>query len=155
MLDFFILDATLVNSSDNTIWRRLLTDLGSLIGIFDFGYATVWKFSNFPGTLILREIDFGWFQKIKMFRLNIEQQSLRVWILIFGKTSHLKCQKFLEILTSELLKWSKWQFLTFWRQTKLISRKIWVVGKLLNFHTVGCKSKNFPLRQILREIDFT
>ena len=53
--------------------NRNTTHLGSLIGIFYFGYYTVWKFSNFPGTLTLREIDFGWFQKIKKFRLNIEQ----------------------------------------------------------------------------------
>ena len=29
------------------------TDLGSLIGIFDYGFPKVWKFSNFPATLIL------------------------------------------------------------------------------------------------------
>ena len=27
---------------------RLCTDLGSLIGNFDYGYSTVWKSSNFP-----------------------------------------------------------------------------------------------------------
>ena len=35
------------------------TDLGSLSGNFDFGYFTVWKFSNFSATMILCEIDFG------------------------------------------------------------------------------------------------
>ena len=28
------------------------TDLGILIGIFDYDYDTVWKFRNFPGSLI-------------------------------------------------------------------------------------------------------
>ena len=32
---------------------------------------TVWKFSNFPATLILREINFGWFQKAKSAILTI------------------------------------------------------------------------------------
>ena len=35
------------------------TDLGSLIGNFDCGCSIVWKFSNFPATLILDEINFG------------------------------------------------------------------------------------------------
>ena len=39
--------------------HRQGTDLGNLIGTFDFGYFTVWKFSNFPGTLILCEINFS------------------------------------------------------------------------------------------------
>ena len=38
------------------------TDLGSLIDIFD------WKSSNFPTTLILREINIGSFQKVKKCR---------------------------------------------------------------------------------------
>ena len=32
---------------------------GGLIGIFEYGYSTVWKFGHFPGTLILREITLG------------------------------------------------------------------------------------------------
>ena len=32
---------------------------------FFFHLDTVWKFSNFPATLILREINFGWFQMVK------------------------------------------------------------------------------------------
>ena len=35
------------------------TDLGSLVGNFNCGYYTVWKFSNFPTKLILRKIHFG------------------------------------------------------------------------------------------------
>ena len=34
-------------------------DLSSLIGIFNCGYSTVWKFGNFPAILILREISFS------------------------------------------------------------------------------------------------
>ena len=39
----------------------MCTDLGSRIGNFDCGYSTVWKFSHFSTTLILREINFGWY----------------------------------------------------------------------------------------------
>ena len=39
--------------------QKLCTDLDSLMGNFDCGYFTNWKFSNFPATLILREINFG------------------------------------------------------------------------------------------------
>ena len=35
------------------------TDLAILIGIFDYGYSTVWKIRKFPGSLILRENNFG------------------------------------------------------------------------------------------------
>ena len=38
---------------------RISTDLSRLIAILYYGYFTVWKFSNFPGTLISREINFG------------------------------------------------------------------------------------------------
>ena len=41
------------------------TDLGSLIGNFDCEYSTEWKFSKSPATLILHEINFSWFQKVK------------------------------------------------------------------------------------------
>ena len=40
-------------------FEMVCTDLGSLIGIFDCGYSTVCKFSNFPVILILREISFS------------------------------------------------------------------------------------------------
>ena len=50
----------------------LCTDLGSLIGNFDYVYSTVWKFSYFPVTpLILREINFGSIQKVKTAVLTI------------------------------------------------------------------------------------
>ena len=46
------------------------TYLDSLIGNFDSGYSTEWKFSNFLAALILREINFGSFQKVKNCSLN-------------------------------------------------------------------------------------
>ena len=36
---------------------QFTTDLGSLIWNFDCGYSTVWEFSDFSGTLILREFN--------------------------------------------------------------------------------------------------
>ena len=38
--------------------------------MFDCEYSTVWKFSNFPATLILLEITYGSFQKVKNCRFN-------------------------------------------------------------------------------------
>ena len=43
---------------------------GSLIGNFVCGYTTVWKFNNFPDTLIFREINFGSFQMDKKCHVN-------------------------------------------------------------------------------------
>ena len=40
------------------------TDLSSLIRNFYCGNSTVWKLSNFPATLILREINFGWVDRV-------------------------------------------------------------------------------------------
>ena len=39
----------------------------------------------------------------------------------------------------------KRQFLTFWNQSKLISHKIRVAGKLLNFQTVEYPQSKFPI----------
>ena len=63
---------------------------------------------NFAATLILREIDFGYFEAHKTAILSILAASKMVKIAVF-----------------DLLK-----------QPKLISRKIRVAGKLLNFHIV-------------------
>ena len=49
----------------NKMFSLLCTDLGSLIGIFDYGYFTVWKFSNFSDTLISHEINFADFRRSK------------------------------------------------------------------------------------------
>ena len=58
------------------------TDLDSLIGNFECGYFTVWKFPNFSATVISREINFG--QKLSL------SQFWRLRILNFGKITHLK-----------------------------------------------------------------
>ena len=88
---------------------KSITELGrSLIGIFDCGYFTVLKVINFPVTLILREINSGWFQKVKNCRFN----HFGGFELLFLDIFHTqKCQKFPKIQNSYLLKWSKWLFL--------------------------------------------
>ena len=110
------------------------TDLSSLIGIFNCGYSIVWKFSNFPVILILREISFSWFQKVKLCCLTI-----------FRKISGLKMSKFLKnwkFRAAQLVKMvvfgaSKW--------LKMISRKIWVSDTSSNFHIVYCQCP-FPIK---------
>ena len=59
---------------------RVCTDLGSLIGNFDRGYSSDWKFSNFPATLILCEINLGWFQKGKNCNFN-NFWGFELWLL--------------------------------------------------------------------------
>ena len=66
------------------------------------------KFSNFSGTLILREVNFGLFRKAKNCNCN-NFEGFEFWFLERFHT--WKCQKFLKIQNSELLKWSKWKSL--------------------------------------------
>ena len=84
---------------------------------------------------------------------------LKARILVFEKMSHLKMSK---IQNSELLKWSKWQFLTSWNQPKLISHKTEWQEKSWNCQTVysqlGCPGlytmwnlQKFTLTQKVRE----
>ena len=81
------------------------TDLGSLIGYFDWDIPNVWKFSNFPAILVLCEYNSGWFlSKIAFITI------LKALIETFRKISNVKLPK---IQNSELLKWSKWQLLGF------------------------------------------
>ena len=90
------------------------TDLGNLIGNFDCGYSTIWKFSKFSAILILREINFGWLQKVKNCRFN-NFEGFEFWFL--EKVHTRKCQKFQNVQNSELLQYdqnwfhvkSKWQ----------------------------------------------
>ena len=63
-------------------------------------------------------------------------QFQRLWNLILVKFLNFPELKFANNQNTTPLKRSKWQFLTFWNQQKLISRKIRVTGKLLNFHIV-------------------
>ena len=58
--------------------------------MFDCEYSTVWESSNFLATLILLEITFGLFQKVKNCRCN----NFRGFEFgFFGKNSHLKMSK--------------------------------------------------------------
>ena len=52
------------------------------------------------------------------------------------------------------LKTSKWQFLEFLESFKLISRKIWVAGRLRNFHTVWINEK-YTFAKKIRQINST
>ena len=89
------------------IFPQIGTDQGSLIRIFDYGYCTVWKFSNFSATLIFREINFGRVQKIKGATLTI----LKALNFDFWKHFTLEMSKVPKNANSELLKRSKWQVL--------------------------------------------
>ena len=80
-------------------------------------------------TMILREINFGWFQKVKICHFN-NFQGFEFWFL--EKFHTWKCQMFPKIQNSELLKRSKWLFLGL-HNVQMISRKIWVAEKSWNF----------------------
>ena len=69
---------------------KISTFMSSLVGNFDHGYSTVWKFGNFYGNKILREINFGWFQMVKNCRFNNFEG---FEFFTFGKISHLKVSK--------------------------------------------------------------
>ena len=70
-----------------TMLRLVSTDLDYLIGIFDWGYSTMWKFSNFSWYS-----DFTWnlFWLISEDQQVLFEQVWWLWILIFGKIPHLK-----------------------------------------------------------------
>ena len=73
--------------------KSLYTDLGSLNGTFDCGCTTVWKFSNFPATLILREINFSWYQRVKDWHFNL-LGGFEFWFLKNFTLEKIKsCQK--------------------------------------------------------------
>ena len=112
------------------------TDLGIKLWTFDCGYPTVLKFSNFSATLNLREINFGWFQKVKDCYFN-HFEGFEFWFLQKFHTWNVKSSQ--KNQNSKPPKWVKWQFFTFSNQPKLISRKFRVAEKWLNFHTVVCR----------------
>ena len=105
---------------------------------FDCGYWTGWILSNFPATLILGEINFGWFQKVKNCPFN-NFEGFELWF--YEKRYAWKCRKFPNIQNSELLKWSKWQFWGF-KMTKidfmkyLGDRKSWIIH--IMYSQLGC-----------------
>ena len=93
---------------------------------------TVWKFHDFSNIQILREINFdiSWCAK-KPFKHN-----WRLWILIFMHFCtfwRLKFTKWTKFTAPKMAKTASFALL---ESTKLISRKIWVIGKSWNFHTV-------------------
>ena len=98
-----IFDPILVKTK--CVWEEnfLTTDLGSLIR-----HSTVCKFGNFPATLILREINFGRFEKVKNCHFNY-LWGFEFWFL--EKFHTWKCQKFPKIQNSELFNWPIWQSL--------------------------------------------
>ena len=117
------------------------TDLGSLIGIFDSGYSTVWKFSKVPCTLILREVNFDGFQKIKNFRLTI------LVALNFDFWKKFKIQSCSNGQNGSFGA-SKW--------AKLVWRKIWVAEKYLcscKLTLLSSNRQSSTAHQILTELE--
>ena len=107
--------------------------------------CTMWKFSNFPATLILRDINFGWFQKVKNCHFN-KFEGFEYWFL--EKFHIWKCQKFPKIQTSEVLKWAKWQFLgykmtNYWFHVKSDMQKNHEISTLciLNYAAQVCMDR--------------
>ena len=73
---------------------------------------TMWKFSNFPATLNLREINCGWFQKVKNCHSD-HFSSSKFWILeifwhfqvrTFSKNQNSKSSKLCKTAVFDLLK---------------------------------------------------
>ena len=108
------------------------TDLGSHIGNFDCEKSPVWKFSNFPATMILREINFGWFHRVKN---CFFPKFWRLWILIFRNFT-LKNVKTHKDSTFRAAKMVKTAVLRASKCSKLISRR--KMKKIWNLHTLQC-----------------
>ena len=94
--------------------------------------STVWKIQHFPVTQILREIKFGKCQSSKKaISAILCALKLRFWyISAFRKCKNSEKSKF---STSKCVKMGVYEPSKF---LKLISRKIWVIEKLWNYHTV-------------------
>ena len=74
-----------------------------------FCFGTVWKFSNFPASLILRETNFGHFEATKSAILTI----FKTEFLVLGEFQPTKIAKFHHNQKSEPPKMQKWQFWSF------------------------------------------
>ena len=121
----------LSNLMKNQLWAWSCTDLGSLIGNTQCG-------------------NFGIFMPLRFFKWNqfwSKTAILIIWAAldfkIFWKFWQLQVWNFSKSQNSKPPKLLEWQFLTFWNQPKLISHKIRVAGRLLNFHSsqksqLGC-----------------
>ena len=70
--------------------------------------------------------------------------SYEFWIL--ENFSHFQEWNFFKNQNSKPSKLLKQHYSTFWNQTKLISCKIRVAAKLLNFHTVKYPQSKYPIR---------
>ena len=105
----------------------------------------LWKFSNFPAILIIREINFGWVQRVKTVISTILEA------MIFWEFHSWKCQKYPKIQNSELLKRSHWHFLGLLNDQNWFQIKIWVAGKSWNFHIVYSQF-SCPLMYLLCQI---
>ena len=100
--------------------------------------CTVWKFHYFPITQILREINFGESRRSKTAIFAIFGPLNFVNLVIFSRQ---KVQKLIKDQNSQprakCAKMAKMTDFALLDSPKLISRKIWVIGKSWNFHTVN------------------
>ena len=95
-----------LKGSNRLYWNRtqVTTKLFEAYRIaFQTYLYTVWKFYNFTITQILRELNFGWFEKVK----NCHSNHLEALNFDFWEISHFEMSK---IQNSELLIWSKCHF---------------------------------------------
>jgi len=95
-------------------------------------WYTVWKIQNFRVTKILREIDFGEYQSSKNAIFTI-LRALKLWFCVVLAFKIAKIHKKSKFRASKCVKKAVFGPLKF---LKLISRKIWVIEKIWNFHTV-------------------
>ena len=115
------------------------TDLGSLVGNIQWG-----NFLTFLAILILRKINFGWFQKIK--NCHFDHLS-RSEFCIFGNFWHFKCVIFTKIKFQSLWNSKNGSFLSSEiSQNWFHAKSEWYLGKLLNFHIVEYPKSKIPIR---------
>ena len=139
--DFEKFVKTIINTYQSQSHKKYSTDLGNLIGNFDCEYSKVWKFSNFLATLILCEINFSWFQRLKNCCFN-NLAGFEFWVFGYFTLENVKCsQKF------EIQSYIFSQNCSFWglqNYQNWLHVKIWVAEESWNFHIVssqlGCPS---------------
>ena len=106
-------------------------------------FNTLVKISNFTATHTLREINFGWFQKVKNCHLN-KFGGFEFWFLgishlkmsKFPKNSNFRAAELVKLVVYEAPKWPNWFHIkNEWRKNPEIST-LWVSKfslKILNF----------------------
>ena len=101
-------------------------------------HFTTYRGSEFRFSWFLYHSDFTWNQcwsflkcKISHFTTFRDSECWVLWIFALFKGWHLPNEQ-----NSKPLKWQKWQFFARLEATKFISRKISVIQKSWNFHTV-------------------